>query len=137
MLMSVGSWIFFVIGCIMLVIAVILAGGGIFTRGLDGDDRALLLAVAIVLGIFGGLIAGVIGNGGIDASRIQNDLTQQGFTVVSMNLDANKATVVQGNELKEVQVYKVGYPAQYRAYLTCPADANFKVTTEGCAATPK
>lgn len=137
MLMSVGSWIFFVIGCIMLVIAVILASGGIFTRGLDGDDRALLLGVAIVLGIFGGLIAGTTGSGGIKASHIQNDLTQQGFTVVSMNLDANKATVVQGNELKEVQVYKVGYPAQYRAYLACPADANFKVTTEGCAATPK
>lgn len=137
MLMSVGSWVVFVIGCIVLLVAVIVAGGGIFTRDMDGDDRALLLAVAIVLGIFGGIAAGATGSGGIKASHIQNDLTQQGFTVVSMNLDANKATVVQGNELKEVQVYKVGYPAQYRAYLACPADANFKVTTEGCAATPK
>lgn len=137
MLMSVGSWIFFVIGCVMLVVAVVVAAGGIFAKGIDGDARVISLMIALVIGSVGGVLAGGTSSGGIEASHIQNDLTQQGFTVVSIDLDGNKATVVHDNELTEIQVYQTGYPAKYHAYLACPADANLKVTTEGCAAAPK
>lgn len=137
MLLSTASTVFFYIFCVVLGLGILLLLTGIFNVRMDDEDRFGCGMFGFLMMFIGGLVVGIVANGGVRAQDIQDGLSSQGFTVVSINLDGNQATVVHGDKLVDVQVYKTGYPQAYHAYLACPADSNLVVSTDGCMASPK
>ncbi len=137
MLLSTASTVFFWIGVGIAGLGLLLLVTVIGNRRLDEDERFGGGAIGVVMMIFGSVIFGLIAHGGMKAQDIQDGLSSQGFTVVSIDTDRNQATVVNGDKLVDVQVYKTGYPQAYHAYLACPVDSQLTVSTDNCAAVPK
>ena len=137
MLLSTASTVWFYIACIALGACIVPILNGIFNTKMDGDDRFLCGLVGFMICVIPGLSVAAIVSGGMKAHDINDGLTNDGFTVVSIDTDRNQATVVHGDKLVTVQVYESGYPQVYHAYQACRVDTNLVTNPTDCAAVPK
>lgn len=137
MLLSTASTVWFYIACAVLGVGIILILNAIINTKMDGEDRFMCAFVGFVIGLCPGIAIEVIVSGGMKAHDINDGLTNDGFTVVSIDTDHNQATVVHGDKLVTVQVYESGYPQVYHAYQACRVDTNLVANPTDCAAVPK
>jgi len=150
MLFSTGYWVaFWILGIIvaLCVITLVLLGIRKLVNALrhrySYDEWPVWCGgAAIIVGILGGLIFGLITNYGMTSADISHDLQAQGYQVVSVHQDETgsyySATVhFKDGTQRIVQVSQSDSSGLWQPSVSCPINADGQVSTAHCVTLPR